>query len=306
MLATTRFHLKRPLTLTFLPALFLIYQPAAAQMSANDAALTRAYVTDERGQVITSESGLCWRTGYWTPALAASDPAGCACDREWLPERACATGAVPPPPPPPAPRPSAEKLTLSAEVLFDSGKAVLRPEAKARLSQLAQRARDLALEVIVVVGHSDRSEGSQAAAARLAQSRASAVKEFLVSLGVAPGKIYSEGKGKTQPVSGATCAGLAGAKARQCLQPDRRVEIEVIGSRRSPEGGQKVAIDPDKLDCRAACEAAEGSCWNESSARRDDCVATASVKSKCYANFNREVSRCSADRLDCASHCVGD
>ncbi|MDD2744500.1 MAG: OmpA family protein, partial [Rhodocyclaceae bacterium] len=36
----------------------------------------RVYVIDQRDVVAKSGFGLCWRTGYWTPAAAAKDKAG--------------------------------------------------------------------------------------------------------------------------------------------------------------------------------------------------------------------------------------
>ncbi|HAY26783.1 MAG TPA: hypothetical protein DCY47_04625, partial [Candidatus Accumulibacter sp.] len=58
----------------------------------------RVYVIDQRGEVVLSGTGLCWRTGFWTPAAAAKDPAGCKCDKDLLPKEVCE---------PPAPRAAA-------------------------------------------------------------------------------------------------------------------------------------------------------------------------------------------------------
>jgi len=45
--------------------------------------------------------------------------------------------------------------------------------------------------------------------------------------------VYTEGKGETQPVTGPDeCKGPKSAKVIACLQPDRRVEIEVVGTRK--------------------------------------------------------------------------
>ena len=64
----------------------------------------RVYVIDQRNVVAKSGFGLCWRTGYWTPAAAAKDPAGCECDKDLLPKEVCeppapAPVAAPSPPP---------------------------------------------------------------------------------------------------------------------------------------------------------------------------------------------------------------
>ena len=50
----------------------------------------RVYMIDQRDVVTKSGFGLCWRTGYWTPAAAAADKAGCECDKDLLPASACA------------------------------------------------------------------------------------------------------------------------------------------------------------------------------------------------------------------------
>jgi OOP family OmpA-OmpF porin len=55
---------------------------------------------------------------------------------------------------------------------------------------------------------------------------------YLVSKGIEANRIYTEGKGEKQPVTGDSCKRLTGAKLIQCLQPDRRTEIEVIGTRK--------------------------------------------------------------------------
>ena len=47
------------------------------------------YVIDGRGQVATDPYGLCWRTGFWTPAAAATVPNGCKCDKDLLPTEVC-------------------------------------------------------------------------------------------------------------------------------------------------------------------------------------------------------------------------
>lgn len=191
----------------------------------------RVYVIDQRGEVVLSGTGLCWRTGFWTPAAAAKDPAGCKCDKDLLPKEVCE---------PPAPRaaaaptakPTGDKITVAADALFDFDKAVLRPEGKKKLDEVAAKSKEIKLEVILAVGHTDRF-GSLAHNMKLSERRAAAVKTYLVSKGVDANRIYTEGKGPKNPVTKPDqCPGKKATKqVIECLQPDRRVDIELIGTK---------------------------------------------------------------------------
>ena len=191
----------------------------------------RVYVIDQRDVVAKSGFGLCWRTGYWTPAAAAKDPAGCECDKDLLPKEVCEPKKAAPAAPVAAPKPAGEKITVAADALFDFNKATLRPEGKAKLDELVGKAKAIKLEVILVVGHTDRI-GSDAYNQKLSEKRAAAVKEYLVAKGIEANRVYTEGKGEKQPVTGDKCKGNAKTKALiDCLQPDRRADIEIIGTK---------------------------------------------------------------------------
>ena len=182
------------------------------------------YLLDTRGAVVKSGTGLCWKTTRWTPAMAIAE-----CDPDLVKKEAPAAATTPAVAPP---KPAQEKISLAADALFDFDKAVLRPEGKAKLDELAVKVKDIKLEVIIAVGHADRI-GSDKYNQKLSERRAAAVKEYLVSKGVEPNRVYTEGKGKKQPVTGDKC-GKSVKKSKkliECLQPDRRVEIEVIGTR---------------------------------------------------------------------------
>jgi OOP family OmpA-OmpF porin len=203
-----------------------------ATLAQAQTAADRVYVIDTRGEVAKSGFGLCWRTGFWTPAAAANDPAGCACDKDLLPKEKCE---------PPKPKAAddgrgktgivGDKITLAADALFDFNKSTLRPEGKAKLDELATKAKAIKLEVIIAVGHADRI-GSAAYNQKLSEKRAAAVKAYLVSKGIEANRVYTEGKGSKQPVTKADqCKGAKSKKVIDCLQPDRRVDIEVIGTK---------------------------------------------------------------------------
>ena len=187
---------------------------------------TSGYVVDSAGAVVKSGFGLCWRNSSWTPALAIAE-----CDPDLVKKEAPVKAAEPVVPPVPAPKPVAEKVTLSADTLFDFDKAVLRPEGKAKLDELTAQVKDIKLEVITAVGHADRI-GSVKYNQKLSERRAESVKAYLVSKGIEPNRIYTEGKGKSQPVTkpGQCKGNKVTKKLIACLQPDRRVEIQVIGT----------------------------------------------------------------------------
>jgi len=134
-----------------------------------------------------------------------------------------------------APKPVTQKVTLSADVLFEFDRYALKPEGKGKLDELVGRIKGIALEVIIAVGHTDRI-GSEAYNQKLSVRRAESVKAYLVSKGIQPNRIYTEGKGEKQPVTGDKCAKMGPENAGNkklvaCLQPDRRVEVEVVGTK---------------------------------------------------------------------------
>mgnify|MGYP002661169188 CR=1 FL=1 len=166
----------------------------------------------------------CWRDAFWTPATAAP-----GCDGALVaaaPAPAIAPAAAPAAAAPaakPAPAPAvATKVTYAADAFFDFDKSVLKPEGKAKLDDLASKVKDINLEVIIAVGHTD-SVGSDAYNQKLSVRRSEAVKAYLVSKGIEKNRVYTEGKGEKQPV--------ADNKTKEGRAKNRRVEIEVVGTR---------------------------------------------------------------------------
>jgi OOP family OmpA-OmpF porin len=162
------------------------------------------------GDVWKNSTGLCWRDANWTPATAAP-----GCD-----------GAVAAAPKAPAAAPvaAASKVTYAADAFFDFDKSVVKPAGKAKLDDLVSKVKGINLEVIIAVGHTD-SIGSDAYNQKLSVRRAEAVKAYLVSKGIEKNRIYTEGKGEKQPV--------ADNKTKEGRAKNRRVEIEVVGTRKN-------------------------------------------------------------------------
>jgi OOP family OmpA-OmpF porin len=169
---------------------------------------------------------LCWRDNFWTPATAVAE-----CDGALkpvvvaAPVEAPAPAPVAPPAPAPvvvAPVPSSEKVTYAADAFFDFDKAVLKPEAKTKLDDLVSKTKEINLEVIIAVGHTD-SVGTDAYNDKLSVRRAESIKAYLTSKGLEANRVYTEGKGKRQPV--------ADNKTAEGRAKNRRVEIEVVGTR---------------------------------------------------------------------------
>jgi len=140
--------------------------------------------------------------------------------------------AAPPPPPVPAPPPIPRRVSFSADTLFAFDRSEIRPQGKVALDQFAHELGGTHFDAITVEGHTDRL-GSQAYNQKLSERRAEAVKSYLVSAGgVDAGRISAVGMSESQPVTKPEdCSGTRPSpKLIACLQPDRRVDVEVSGT----------------------------------------------------------------------------
>jgi OOP family OmpA-OmpF porin len=176
-----------------------------------------------KGDIDLVSVGLVYRFGARTPApvprAAPPEPVATA------PQPVVVTPppVAPPAPVPPPPMPS--KVTFSADSLFDFDKANVKPAGKQELDKFSANLK--------VTGHSDRI-GSHAYNLKLSTRRAEAVSAYLVaSAGISASKISTRGVDGAEPVTKpGECVGKKASQALiTCLQPDRRVEIEVSGTR---------------------------------------------------------------------------
>jgi OOP family OmpA-OmpF porin len=204
---------------------------ASAQTAIKLPAPNPGYLADGSGNVVVAGTGNCVHTGVWTPADATV--VGC----DGVVAKAPVVVAPPPPepapvapPPPPEPVPVSEKVTYAADTFFDFDKAVLKPDGKTKLDELVTRVQGMDLEVAIATGHTD-SIGPAAYNQKLSLRRANAVKAYMVSKGVDSSRIYTDGKGKTQPI--------ADNKTAEGRAKNRRTEIELVGTRTTLKTGSR-------------------------------------------------------------------
>ena len=202
------------------------------------------YLIDSRGNVVKNSYGDCWRTGYWTPAMAVEE-----CDpglvKKIEPKKA--EPLLPAPAPVPAPvapsetkppaiatvapeRPIVEAY-FSAEALFDFDEAVVKPEGQKILNENIVPGMRMHPEValLIITGHADRI-GTEEYNQDLSERRANAVKAYLVKQGIVAERMRASGKGESEPNPQANtrqaCKGMSGNRLIVCLKPDRRVTVE--------------------------------------------------------------------------------
>ena len=125
------------------------------------------------------------------------------------------------------------KVAFSADSLFDFNKSVVKPSGREALDKFANDLKGASYGVVKVTGHTDRI-GSHEYNMKLSTRRAEAVKSYLSgSAGVPLDKITATGVDGAHPVTRpGQCVGQKPTqKLIACLQPDRRVEVEVSGTR---------------------------------------------------------------------------
>jgi OOP family OmpA-OmpF porin len=217
--------------------------PAFAQ------AKNQGYVTDSAGNVVMATgAGVCVRNGFWTPALAAAAE---ACKQ-------CTPDLCPKPPAPPAPKPAAkpeakpeakpaekpkpkvEPINVELKIELQGipfNKTELTADNKKELDEfLATEVKPLnTVGAVIITGHTDRI-GSEKYNKTLSEKRALGAKDYVVSKGIDQKLIFWEGKGPKQPIPVTKFCDnkMKRAQLIECLAPNRRVTVEVVGTKLPP------------------------------------------------------------------------
>jgi len=186
-----------------------------------------------KGNIDLISLGLVYRFGGPRPApvyhTPTPEPVAVAPQPQPVVVAPAPAPVVTPPPPPPR----RVKVSFSADSLFDFDKSIEKPEGKASLDKFAADLRGTSYDVITVTGHTDRL-GPHDYNVKLSQRRAETVRNYLIeAAGIPPGKINASGANGSDPVTKPEdCVGnKATKKLIACLAPDRRVDVEVTGTR---------------------------------------------------------------------------
>ena len=187
-------------------ALGLLAATANAQRADID---EHALLLDTRGAPVMNTTGLCWHTGYGPAPLWT---AGCHADH-------------------PAPAAVYEKVAFEANVLFDSDKSALNAAGRSTLDAFVGKIRGLDTQSVMAIGYADRM-GSDASNQVLSEERVNSVKSYLVAKGIPADRVRTRAWGETRPsTAAAECKDGNNPRNVACMQADRRVFIEISGSR---------------------------------------------------------------------------
>ncbi len=214
---------------------------SAGAATAQQLTKNQGYLVDQNLNVVTSATtGLCWRDSDWSPALAAKAEACKQCTPDLCPK--------PPPPPPPKPKPpepaakpapKPEMMNVEYKIELQGivfAKPELTPDNKKDLDEfLAKEIKGVNIGAVIVTGHTDRI-GSLAFNQKLSEQRALNGKDYLVSKGIDQKLIFWEGKGPKNPIPVTKfCDNKMSRKQLiECLAPNRRVTVEVVGTKPKP------------------------------------------------------------------------
>ena len=197
--------------------------------------------------VVTAVGGtVCVRTSDWTPARAAAAEACKQCTPDLCPKPPAPPAPAPAPAPKPAAKPEAkpeakpaakptiQNVELKIELQgIAFNKTEMTADNRKELDEfLAKEVKPLTtVGAVIITGHTDRI-GSDKYNKTLSEKRALGVKDYVVSKGIDQKLIFWEGKGPKQPIPVTKfCENkMKRAQLIECLAPNRRVTVEVVGT----------------------------------------------------------------------------
>jgi len=179
------------------------------------------HVVDGQGKHVMDGQKKCVHTGTFKGEETVVE---CGAAPKEVVKTPAPTPVAPPPAPAPEPVKSVtERITVDGKAVFAVNSAKLTAKGKAAVdSVISQLATFDNVESIVVTGHTD-STGSASYNQGLSERRAASVRDYMISQGVDAGLITSTGRGEEEPI--------ADNKTREGRQQNRRVEIDVTGSK---------------------------------------------------------------------------
>jgi len=151
------------------------------------------------GCASATDKAVCYPVSSWsTPTFECQAPAPKIVE---APPPPPPPKEEPPPPPPPKVEVKAEKIELGETVQFETDKAILRPEGKALLDEVAKAMSDHPeITSVRIEGHTD-SQASHKHNQKLSEQRAAAVKEYLSTKGIDKKRMTTKGFGETKPIA---------------------------------------------------------------------------------------------------------
>lgn len=135
-----------------------------------------------------------------------------------------------------------QPYNLATDTYFGFGKATLDENGKAKLDLLVGEIPGKHNPRIQITGYADRL-GDARSNLRLAQRRAEAVRDYLISRGVEPATIEVTALGTHDPL--VNCTGRTGEALIECLGPNRRTVVEFSAFEIREDGAQTPAPEPD-------------------------------------------------------------
>jgi peptidoglycan-associated lipoprotein len=166
----------------------------SATLSWNSTDATQLSIAPDVGAVTAQGSTKVTPSDSTTYTITATGPGGSASATATV-----SVNAPPPPEPPPAGPTDEERFRAGVQdAYFDYDKADIRPDARAALSKTADFLKNNPRFKVAIEGHCDE-RGSTEYNLGLGDRRASAVKQYIVSLGVSADRINTVSFGKEKP-----------------------------------------------------------------------------------------------------------